>query len=155
STDFPAVNPTQAAYGGGASDGFLYRLDGQGQVAFSTWIGGSGADRVSFVNFDLNSNVIFSGETDSVTMPFSTRVTGSLAGPFHGFWATMSEQVVHASGVMVGKDLMATITARLSDFDSSIGAPVAISSGDPQSVLVADIGDNGQGSIILAHAPTG
>ncbi len=156
SADFPAVNATQATYGGGASDGFLYRLDAAWNVALSTWVGGTGADRISFVNFDPGAKVLFSGDTDSPTVPFPARYKGSMAGPYRGFWATMTEPVIHVSGgVTIGKDLMVTISARLGDPDNTVGTPVTISSADARSVLAADVGDDGHASILLAHAPTG
>ena len=48
SADFPTVNPIQATFGGGVSDGFLARFSPSlAQAISSTFIGGSGEDSVS------------------------------------------------------------------------------------------------------------
>jgi hypothetical protein len=48
SSDFPTVNPTQATFAGGSSDGFLSIINGNGsKLLFSTFVGGPGEDAVS------------------------------------------------------------------------------------------------------------
>ena len=56
SPDFPQVDPLQAGYGGGASDGFLVRLVPQAcAVSFSTFMGGPDADRATDVSASANT----------------------------------------------------------------------------------------------------
>src|SRR5205823_3854263 len=47
SADFPLMNPLQGAFAGGPGDGFLTKLNPSGTgLAYSTYLGGSGWDRV-------------------------------------------------------------------------------------------------------------
>jgi hypothetical protein len=67
SGSFPLVNPTQAV-GDGASDAFVSVLSiNQGQLLFSTFLGGGG-DEDQFqgsIGVDTNQNIFVSGDTDS------------------------------------------------------------------------------------------
>ena len=67
SGSFPLVNPTQAI-GDGASDAFVSVLSiSQGQLLFSTFLGGGG-DEDQFqggIGVDTNQNIYVSGDTDS------------------------------------------------------------------------------------------
>ena len=67
SVSFPLVNPTQAV-GDGSSDAFVSVLSiGQGQLLFSTFLGGGG-DEDQFqgsIGVDTNQNIYVSGDTDS------------------------------------------------------------------------------------------
>jgi hypothetical protein len=46
SSNFPTVNPTQSAFGGGQSDAFVSEVGAVGSLVFSTYLGGSGAEDV-------------------------------------------------------------------------------------------------------------
>ena len=151
SADFPVSNPLQGSFGGGASDGFLYYVDGSFNVLMSTYIGGLGADRISFVNLDQTSELYFSGDTDGASLPFPTRTFGTMSGPFRGFWGTLSLAAIHADGTVVGKDLAGTINASLGDPTNIIGVPLTISSANPQALLIAEPGETGQASVVIAH----
>ena len=92
SRDFPirpGFQPGQISYAGGASDGFVldYTFNPQfstgDPIVFSTYIGGSGADRVTAANGSL-----VAGETRSDDLP--RYVAGSYTGGWDGFWASFS-----------------------------------------------------------------
>jgi hypothetical protein len=151
SADLAVSNPFQGTFGGGASDGFLYYVDGSFNVLMSTFIGGPGSDRISFVNLDQTSELYFSGDTDGASLPFPTRTFGTMAGSFRGFWGTLSLAAIHADGMVVGKDLAGTINASLGDPTNVIGVPLTVSSTNPQALLIAEPGETGQASVIIAH----
>ncbi len=81
STDFPVLNPIQAAYGGGAEDGWLAKLSSDGStLLFSTYLGGNGSDRVSHLTVDGGGNVYAIGRTGSSNFPTAQPVQGSFGG---------------------------------------------------------------------------
>jgi Beta-propeller repeat/Abnormal spindle-like microcephaly-assoc'd, ASPM-SPD-2-Hydin len=67
STNFPLVNPTQAAYGGYNFDGFVVAFSASGaQVLFATYFGGNSFDEIQGIAVDtLGNNVYVAGETYS------------------------------------------------------------------------------------------
>jgi len=69
STDFPTVNPLQAAYAG-AQDSFLTKLSADGSaLLYSTYLGGSGNDEPSAIAVDGSSSAYVTGWTDSTNFP--------------------------------------------------------------------------------------
>ena len=76
STDFPLVNPVQPNFGGGdfqGGDAFALKLNAAGSLSYSTYLGGSGADRANAVAVDLNGTAFVAGDTVSTNLP----VTGN------------------------------------------------------------------------------
>ena len=137
SADFPLNNPLQPQYGGGASDGFLYHVDSAGQPIFSTYYGGSGADRITWAGFDDGQRIFIGGISDSPDLPLSSGATDVNAGGLDGFYGALTVAAIRAEGVTAGKDLATPGYARLGDSKNSIGVPLTIASGDPASVLLA------------------
>ncbi len=78
STDFPTTNSLQAAYGGGAADGFVVELNSSlTSVTMSTYFGGSGTDVVLGMVVGSSGNLVIVGSTDSTDLP----VTPGVAQP--------------------------------------------------------------------------
>jgi len=70
STDFPTVNPLQAANGGGVSDAFVSKLDATGSaLLYSTYLGGSGRDGGSGIAVDADGSAYVTGQTTSTDFP--------------------------------------------------------------------------------------
>lgn len=70
STNLTLQAPTQAANGGGTADGFLTKFNaGYTSLAFSTYIGGSGADTILAMRIGSKGNATFVGTTDSTNFP--------------------------------------------------------------------------------------
>jgi hypothetical protein len=70
SPDFRTVNPLQAGNGGGLFDAFVTKLNPAGtQVVYSTYFGGSGADRSFRVVVDGAGSAYVVGDTDSTNFP--------------------------------------------------------------------------------------
>jgi hypothetical protein len=77
---FASPQPFQAAYGGGDSDGFVVGIDAlQSRVLFVTYLGGSGADRLTGIANGSTAPVIC-GETTSIDFPTKRPMQKELAG---------------------------------------------------------------------------
>jgi Beta-propeller repeat len=68
STDFPTRNPIQGAIAGDC-DAFLTKLNSGGQLAYSTYLGGSGFESTRGTAVDANGNAYFAGITFSSDFP--------------------------------------------------------------------------------------
>ena len=80
STDFPTMNPLQAAYGG-AQDAFVTKLDGVGNAAFySTYLGGSGGDGGQGIAADAEGNAYVTGYTSSTDFPTMNPLQAAYGG---------------------------------------------------------------------------
>jgi hypothetical protein len=87
STDFPTVNPTQAAPGGGGHrDGFWSIVGADGsQLLFSTYVGGNDEDDVQQLRiFSPSADVWIAGRTQS--SDFGGNTAGDI-GPYQGFYS--------------------------------------------------------------------
>ncbi len=93
SKDFPTMNPVQAQMNG-VGDVFLTKLDSDGNMLFSTYLGGSGADGVDVLTVDAEGNAFIAGRTGSSDFPstpgaympeFETNPTSTAASvPYRG-----------------------------------------------------------------------
>ncbi|HWB84328.1 MAG TPA: SBBP repeat-containing protein [Bryobacteraceae bacterium] len=79
SPDFPTVNAIQARMGGGW-DAFLTKLDPEGKILFSTYLGGSGDDFAAGVAVDHAGNVYVTGSTGSADFLAPAVIQTSLRG---------------------------------------------------------------------------
>jgi photosystem II stability/assembly factor-like uncharacterized protein len=88
SSDYPTVNPAQAAFAGGqgCTDAFITKLNPSGSaLSFSTYLGGTGCDRARAIALDNSGNVYVGGQTASSNLatPGAFQTTLSSA-PFGG-----------------------------------------------------------------------
>lgn len=92
STNFPVASALQAAHGadGGVEDAFVARLDGAGALAFSTYLGGAGADTGSAIDLDRSGNIYVAGATASANFPQASAMDASLGGSRDGFLARLT-----------------------------------------------------------------
>jgi|APSaa5957512535_1039671.scaffolds.fasta_scaffold01030_8 gliding motility-associated-like protein len=82
SSNFPIVNGFQASYGGGLTDGIVFKFNSSlTSLLWSTFIGGDDADAAYSVQFDPNFDVFVTGGTISTDFPTST---GALHTSFQG-----------------------------------------------------------------------
>ncbi len=80
SLDFPAVDGFQESSGGGATDGFVAKIDPKSsQLVFATYFGGSDQEIIRSVAVDANFNIYVTGQTYSQDFP--------LKDPFQSFQA--------------------------------------------------------------------
>lgn len=68
STNFPTKSAVQAANRGG-DDAFILKLDPNGVLGYSTYLGGSSEDRSFDLAVDSTGNAYVAGRTDSVNFP--------------------------------------------------------------------------------------
>jgi hypothetical protein len=69
SANFPVFSPVQQSNGGGSFDAFVARLDQQGRLNYSTYLGGRGSDSGFGVAVDSSGNAYVMGLTDSTNFP--------------------------------------------------------------------------------------
>lgn len=83
STNFPVVNPVQAA-NAGSSDAIIVKIDttqsGAGSMVYSTYLGGIGGDWGYGMALDSAGNVYLVGETQSTSFPTKNPFQASHAG---------------------------------------------------------------------------
>lgn len=83
SANFPLVNPYQNIYGGGAEDAFVCKLSSNGQtLLYSTFLGGSGDDRVLGLAVDGDRRIYVTGYTDSDDFPIYRPYQATRAGKY-------------------------------------------------------------------------
>lgn len=82
STDFPVVNPYQAAYSGVSRDIFVSRLSSAGNVlVYSTFLGGDGLDYAEGIALAAGDEACVAGQTSSSNFPTRNPYQAALGGP--------------------------------------------------------------------------
>ena len=84
SGNFPVLSAYQATSSGG-SEGFLSKFTDTGTLVFSTYLGGSGDDRILGIGLDSSSNIYLTGSTTSSNFPMMTPFQSALAGGMDAF----------------------------------------------------------------------
>ena len=103
STSFPTVEPVQATYGGGFTDGFVARFSPTGAVEFATYLGGAGFDFGNAIAADANGRAHVAGGTDANAFPTTPNAEQSQgAGLFEGFYATFDRTVMEYATLIGG-----------------------------------------------------
>lgn len=69
SIDFPTRDAMQSTHAGGATDAFVTKFDLAGNVAYSTYLGGSGDDYGSRITIGSGGDMIVAGATSSADFP--------------------------------------------------------------------------------------
>jgi len=70
SNDFPTASALYESYAGGSSDAFITKIDASGSSLFySTYLGGSGYDRINAFAVDTDGNAYVAGFTNSTDFP--------------------------------------------------------------------------------------
>ena len=85
STDFPTLNPIQAALAG-SNDAFIAKLDPKGALVYSTYFGGSGTEWGLGIAVDPSGSAYVTGFTTSTNFPVTSAAEQrTLAGPQDAF----------------------------------------------------------------------
>jgi hypothetical protein len=79
SYDFPTINGIQSSRRG-SSDGFIAKLDANGSVVYSTYLGGGGEDGASGIAVDAQGRAYVTGSTISGDFPTASALQSSLGG---------------------------------------------------------------------------
>ena len=87
SSNFPVNGSFQNTYGGGTTDGVLFKLaPGLNSLLWSTYFGGNGADAAYGVQISSTNSIYFTGGTSSSTLPVTAGVVGPVShGGIDGF----------------------------------------------------------------------
>ena len=80
STNFPTRDAVQPSHGGGNSDAFVANFDAAGQLVYSTYLGGTGADYGTRVAVDPAGTVAVAGATSSPDLWTRHAIQSSNAG---------------------------------------------------------------------------
>jgi Beta-propeller repeat len=89
SSNFPVKSAAQAAKPGGM-DGFVTKLDAQGAIVFSTYLGGSSVDLATAIAVDGLANVYIAGSSSSPNFPTINALQPSLRGISNVFVAKLN-----------------------------------------------------------------
>jgi hypothetical protein len=84
SSNFPTLNPTQAAFGGG-TDVFVTKLNSAGAITFSTFLGGSGVEEAGGIAVDSLGDIFIAGGTASTNFPVVSASQSALSGNQNAF----------------------------------------------------------------------
>ena len=90
-SDFPTMNPVQVAYGGGAEDAFVTKINATGSaLVYSTYLGGSDYDYGLAIAVDKAGNVYVTGHTWSSNFPTVNPFQAANAGYADAFVAKLN-----------------------------------------------------------------
>jgi len=100
SKTFPAINALQSACSRNASgqctgDAFVAKLNTQGSIVYSTYLGGSGEDAGNAIAIDANGNMCVAGTTTSTDFPTIKPAQSSIGGDQDAFIAEISADGSH------------------------------------------------------------
>ncbi|MCI4567961.1 SBBP repeat-containing protein [Lysobacter sp. CFH 32150] len=84
SLDFPRAGGGQANNGGGA-DAFVTKIDANGALVYSSYLGGAGDDVAYGIALDASGNVYLTGNTNSANFPLRSPLQGALLGTTNAF----------------------------------------------------------------------
>lgn len=87
SADFPGLSGSWDSALGGPADGFLARLDPQGNLLRATYLGGTSDEQASGVALDYLGNVYVTGWTDSSDFPTASPQQPASGGGYDAFLA--------------------------------------------------------------------
>jgi hypothetical protein len=99
STSFPTMNPLQPAYGGGAWDAFVAKINRAGSaLVYSTYLGGNGSDYGYGIAVDHTGNAYVIGNTLSPNFPVTLGAfQTTYGGDQDAFVAKIASKVTFAS----------------------------------------------------------
>ncbi|MGA3203099.1 MAG: SBBP repeat-containing protein [Bryobacteraceae bacterium] len=89
SSNFPTLNPTQAAIGG-AIDAFITKLNSAGAITFSTFLGGGGNENAGGIAVDSLGDIYVAGGTFSTNFPVVLPLQHTNAGGQDAFLTKIS-----------------------------------------------------------------
>jgi plastocyanin len=91
STNFPTVNPFQAAFGGGQDDAFVAKLNAAGSaLVYSTYLGGTNDDEAYGIAVDASGNAYVTGRTYSTNFPTASPLQAAYGGATDAFVAKLN-----------------------------------------------------------------
>jgi hypothetical protein len=96
STNFPTANPFQAAYGGGAADAFVTKLNPAGNgLVYSTYLGGADVDVGNGIAVDSAGSAYITGQTGSTDFPTANPFQAAFGGGIRDSFVTKLNPAGH------------------------------------------------------------
>src|ERR1035438_6814838 len=89
SANFPLLNPLQSSLHG-STDAFVSKVNASGTLAYSTYLGGSGAEVANAIAVDSSGAGYIAGYTYSADLPVANAFQSSNAGDCDAFLARVS-----------------------------------------------------------------
>jgi hypothetical protein len=120
-TNFPTVNPTQPKSGGG-QDGFVAKINTNGALQFSTYLGGSGGsigapEEVNAITISALGYIVVAGTTSSADFPITPGAfQTTFGGQTDGFIARYATNRALMASTFLGGALSDGINAMACDF---------------------------------------
>jgi len=90
STDFPTQNAAQPIFGGGSENAVIVKVDKNGKIVYSTYLGGDNQDRAQGLAVDSTGAAFVSGFTYSIDFPVTNAIQPRMTGRPDAFLAKLS-----------------------------------------------------------------
>jgi hypothetical protein len=164
STDFPTLNPLQAASGGGV-DAFVAKLNSSGALMYSTYVGGSGDDRAFGIAVDATGNAYVTGWTASPNFPVVGPIQAQSGGGKDAFVLKLNPTgnglvfstyfggsgVDAANGLWVGADGGALVAGNTSSSDFPVREALQSAHAGFYDAFVAKLNPAGNGLVFSTY----
>lgn len=113
STDFPVKNAAQPVFGGGYENAVIVKVDRNGKLVYSTYLGGNNQERALGLAVDSAGSAFVAGFTWSIDFPVTNALQPRMTGRPDAFLAKLSPSGDHflfatylgGSGLEYGKGL--------------------------------------------------
>jgi hypothetical protein len=171
SSDFPTMNAFQKKFGG-MQDGFVTKLNPDGQLIYSSYLGGANLDAGFAIAADSAGNAYITGETNSTNFPISgaiqptyqnncdlfiTRVNTNLEGNSSLLFSSYLGGSSSDQGIAIAAD--ANGNAYVTGFTTSLDFPITTNAfqknygtGGDAFIVKVDTNKAGTGSDALCYA---
>lgn len=132
SRDLDVHRPLPDTAPAGPSDGFVTMWNSSGELAYSTYYGGNGTDRITAAGLLAEGSAVVAGVSDSSSLPFPPPGAQERPAGTNAFLATIAHPMIAAPiGMPVGKGLAGSLTVTLPARQENIGIPVTFESARP------------------------
>ncbi len=147
SPNFPTVNALQSSNAGGV-DAFVSKINAAGSaLVYSTYLGGSSADRGNAIAVDTNGQAFITGATSSANFPHTgplTSIQSSLLGTSNAFVAILTSTGALVTASFLGGSQSDSGNAIALDTQGNIYIAGSTTSPDfPFTSIISDTSGNG------------
>jgi len=164
SSDFPTANAAQSAYRGG-QDAFVAKLDSAGAtLAYSTYLGGTGADQGSSIAVDSSGQAYVTGYTTSANFPLANPIQSTYGGNQDAFVSKLSatgvalvfstylggHDVDTGTGIAVDSDANPYVTGLTFSNDFPTASPLQAATGGGYDAFVAKLAELAAPAVALS-----